>query len=160
MSETPRTIDLRAPHPSSLTAAGEAREAVCVPQASFRRRFHRTSGFRLGGALLAVGGSLLGICMPYSHPVAVTISVLWWGIYFGCFGASVGALLGLWAEQTAIPPNRPRCSDHSNHDEALGDINAMNLLAGQIPRGSHLCIPLPERRARAEEESHVEETGR
>jgi hypothetical protein len=44
--------------------------------------------------------------MPYRHPVAVTISVLWWGIYFGCFGASIGALLGLWAEQTPAPPSQ------------------------------------------------------
>jgi hypothetical protein len=44
--------------------------------------------------------------MPYRHPVAVTISVLWWGIYLGCFGASLGALLGLWAEQTSAPSQR------------------------------------------------------
>jgi hypothetical protein len=38
--------------------------------------------------------------MPYRHPVAVTANLLWWGIFLGCLGASLGALLGLWAEQT------------------------------------------------------------
>jgi hypothetical protein len=44
--------------------------------------------------------------MPYRYPVAVTISVLWWGIYLGCFGAGVGALLGLWAEKALVPPSQ------------------------------------------------------
>jgi hypothetical protein len=39
--------------------------------------------------------------MPYHHPVAVAISVLWWGVYLGCFGASVGALIGLFTERAA-----------------------------------------------------------
>jgi hypothetical protein len=37
--------------------------------------------------------------MAYSHPVAVTLSVLWWGHYFGWFGAGLGALLGLLTER-------------------------------------------------------------
>src|SRR5262245_35931161 len=57
------------------------------------------------GAFLGVGGCILGSCMPYRHPVAVALSVLWWGIYLGCFGASVGALLGMWAEPTPAPPS-------------------------------------------------------
>jgi hypothetical protein len=36
--------------------------------------------------------------MPYRHPVAVAANVLWWGIFLGCLGASIGALLGLWKE--------------------------------------------------------------
>jgi hypothetical protein len=68
------------------------------------RRFDRAIGFWLGGALLGVGGCILGICMPYRHPVAVTISALWWGIYLGCSGAILGALLGMWAEQMPAPP--------------------------------------------------------
>jgi hypothetical protein len=35
--------------------------------------------------------------MPYHHPVAVAISVVWWAVYLGCFGASVGALSGALA---------------------------------------------------------------
>jgi hypothetical protein len=41
--------------------------------------------------------------MPYHHPVGVAVSVLWWGIFFGCFGMNIGALCGLWAEQTPVP---------------------------------------------------------
>jgi hypothetical protein len=51
-------------------------------------------GFWLGGAGLGTCGCLLGALMPYCHPAAVAISVLWWGIYLGCLGASVGALVG------------------------------------------------------------------
>jgi SAM-dependent methyltransferase len=36
--------------------------------------------------------------MPYSRPVGLTISVLWWGIYFGCFGMWLGAACGALAE--------------------------------------------------------------
>jgi hypothetical protein len=54
-----------------------------------------TIGLWLGGAGMGIGGCLLGALMPYRQPVAVAISVLWWGIYFGCFGASVGALVGV-----------------------------------------------------------------
>jgi hypothetical protein len=53
-------------------------------------------GFWLGGLCLGMGGGILGGFMPYRHPVAVAISMLWWGIYFGCFGASIGALWGMW----------------------------------------------------------------
>jgi len=77
------------------------------PGAARRLRFDRTLGFWLGGFVLGTAGGILGGCLPYHHPVAVTISVLWWGIYFGCFGASIGALLGLWAEPVPAPPHRP-----------------------------------------------------
>jgi hypothetical protein len=39
--------------------------------------------------------------MPYRHPVAVTMSIVWWGVYLGSFGAVIGALLGLRAEKTS-----------------------------------------------------------
>jgi hypothetical protein len=61
-----------------------------------------TIGFWLGGGLLGTGGCILGVCMPYHHPVAVAISALWWGIYLGCLGASVGALIG-WLTGRAPP---------------------------------------------------------
>jgi hypothetical protein len=63
-----------------------------------------TIGFWLGGAGMGTGGCLLGALMPYHHPVAVTISVLWWGLYFGCFGAGVGALVGVLTDRA---PPRP-----------------------------------------------------
>jgi hypothetical protein len=85
----------------AITQAGQAktRHQLC-------RRFDlATIGFWLGGLALGTGGCIFGACMPYRHPVAVTISVLWWGIYFGWFGAGVGALLVLCAERPpAFPP--------------------------------------------------------
>ena len=70
------------------------------------RRFNRMIGFWLGGILFAAGGCNFGATRPYEHPVSVAVSALWWSIYFGCFGMSVGALLGLWAEKTLGCPFR------------------------------------------------------
>jgi len=64
-----------------------------------------TIGFWLGAAGMAVGGCLLGALMPYRHPVAVAMSVLWWGLYFGCFGASVGAIVGVVADREPLLPS-------------------------------------------------------
>jgi hypothetical protein len=63
------------------------------------RPARRKLGFWLGGGLMGTGGFILGVYMPYHHPVAVVISALWWSIYLGCFGASVGALIALFAER-------------------------------------------------------------
>jgi hypothetical protein len=52
------------------------------------RRFHRGIGFWLGGVILGAGGCLWGASMPYQHPVGVAISILWWGIFFGCWVVS------------------------------------------------------------------------
>jgi hypothetical protein len=41
--------------------------------------------------------------MPYHHPIAVTISVIWWGIYIGCLGASLSALVGLLRHAENVP---------------------------------------------------------
>jgi hypothetical protein len=68
-----------------------------------RRGFKRTLGFWFGGLIWGAGGCLFGASMPYQHPVGVAISIIWWGIYFGCFGTSLGALLGLWAESRWHP---------------------------------------------------------
>jgi formyltetrahydrofolate deformylase len=60
-----------------------------------RHRFDRaTVGILLGGLVLGTAGCIIGAAMPYRHPVGVAISVIWWGFYCGCFGASVGALIG------------------------------------------------------------------
>jgi hypothetical protein len=85
-----------------FSAPGEQALGSLVHTGRFRPR---TLGFWLGGAGMATGGCLLGALMPYRHPVAVAISVLWWGIYFGCFGASVGALVGVFTNR---PPPRTR----------------------------------------------------
>jgi len=100
-SSTPRFTALRNAAPSSVTAAEAAwQQAVCPANAPRRRWFNRSSGFWLGRALLGVGGCILGGCVPYRHPVALIVSAPWWGIYLGCLGATTGALLGLWAEQS------------------------------------------------------------
>jgi formyltetrahydrofolate deformylase len=79
----------------SRRAGGQAAVSPCRP-----RRFARvTSGFWLGGVTLGTLGAILGAAVPYQHPVAVAASALWWGIYFGCFGASVGALFGLFGDR-------------------------------------------------------------
>jgi hypothetical protein len=57
--------------------------------------------------------------MPYRQPVAVAISVLWWGVYLGSFGASIGALIALFTKSTPAPP-----SQRGNSFETPGtDIN-------------------------------------
>jgi hypothetical protein len=63
-------------------------------------------GFWLGGVVLGTAGCLLGAFMPYRQPVAVAVSVLWWGVYLGSFGASVGALIALFTENTPAPPSQ------------------------------------------------------
>jgi hypothetical protein len=72
-----------------------------------RRRVSRlTVGFWLGGVLLGTGGCVLGVYMPYHDPTSVAISAIWWGIYLGCFGASVGALAALLSERAPAPAAR------------------------------------------------------
>jgi hypothetical protein len=70
-------------------------------QTGMRRRFDLTSiGLWLGGIALGTAGCIVGACMPYSYPVARVVSALWWGIYVGSFGASVGGLLGMCLSRT------------------------------------------------------------
>jgi hypothetical protein len=72
-----------------------------------KHRFARaTIGFWFGGVLLWTGGCILGYCMPYHHPVAVVISTLWWGVYLGCLGGSVGALIAWLTERAPAAPSR------------------------------------------------------
>jgi hypothetical protein len=58
-----------------------------------------TLGFWLGAVALGAAGGVFGACMSSGHPLAVGFSVLWWGIYLGCLGASLGALLGSFASR-------------------------------------------------------------
>jgi hypothetical protein len=44
--------------------------------------------------------------MPYRHPVAVTISALWWGLYLGCLGAGIGSLVGALTKRAPAAPSR------------------------------------------------------
>ena len=75
---------------------------------AFPRRFDRVSGLSLGGIVLGIGGCILGASMAYRHPIGITLSMLWWGIYFGCFGVWRGAVLGASVERI-----RSRSSERS-----------------------------------------------
>jgi hypothetical protein len=79
-----------------------------------------TIGFWLGGVLMGTVGGILGVCMPYHRPVAVVMSALWWGIYLGCFGASVGALIALFIDW-ATSPRYDRKLRRKNCSERLGE---------------------------------------
>jgi hypothetical protein len=83
------------------------------------RRFNRIVGFWLGGFLLEVVGCLVGSCLPHHHRLVVTIGIHWWGFYLGCFGASLGALVGMWAEGSSAPPS-PR--QDSGDPEGTGSV--------------------------------------
>jgi hypothetical protein len=91
----------QSPTSSPLTAGNRG-----CKSAGRRLRFNRTIGFWLGGIILGTAGCIIGASTPYHHPVAVTISALWWGIYFGGFGGSRGALIGLLTESTAAAPSQ------------------------------------------------------
>jgi hypothetical protein len=78
-----------------------------APQKTFHRWFDRVAiGFWLGGIVLGTAGCVLGASLSYHHPVARVISVLWWGIYLGCLGASIGALPALFLDRTPAPPSQ------------------------------------------------------
>jgi hypothetical protein len=84
---------------------------------------------------LGAGGCLFGASMPYHHPVGVAVSVLWWGLYFGCFGTSLGALLGLWAEQTPAPPSQG--SEGADEPPSRGDRHALPIGYGGSLSGTN-----------------------
>jgi hypothetical protein len=108
MNTTLRFTDDSNPGPVPGTAeAGNPRPHVgrTAPQA-VRRRFRPvTIGFWLGGLALAMAGCNLGACLPYRHSVGVMASALWWGLYLGCTGASLGALIGLWWDHVPASPS-------------------------------------------------------
>jgi hypothetical protein len=82
------------PRPVRFSPGAVAKGEQKTP--SRRPKFARaTIGFWLGGGIGGMGGCILGVCMPYHHLVAVVVSALWWGIYLGCLGGSLGGLLGL-----------------------------------------------------------------
>jgi hypothetical protein len=83
------------------TTAKSERQSPAQPP-----RFARaTIGFWLGAVVLGTAGCIPGGRMPYQHPVAVVLSALWWGVYLGCFGGSVGAVAALLTERARVPPS-------------------------------------------------------
>jgi hypothetical protein len=118
------------------TCSTDQRTVTCSPvrertgqqRRALHQRFGRvTLGFWLGGLALGTVGGIVGAAMPYSHPIARAVSALWWGIYCGCLGASLGAILGIYterapasasesfddAEQPGVEGGRPACPDNS-----------------------------------------------
>jgi hypothetical protein len=133
MASTSRLTDLRNPPLPPIAPGNGDRQRAVRPHEwqlavnLFRRRFDRVAiGFWLGGVALGTGGCILGACMHSRHPVGVTAGLVWWGIYLGCFGASIGALLGMWADRTPASP--PRGAD-------------AGITAGAAAPGSPLSLP-------------------
>lgn len=91
-------------HQNRIPAPLAAGDRVTI-RAVGRRRFDRGVGAWLGGIALGTAGCLVGASLPYQHPVGVAVGVLWWGLYLGCLGMSVGAVLGLWAEPSPALPS-------------------------------------------------------
>jgi hypothetical protein len=91
--------------PDRFSPAATARREPKTP-ARNPRSDRVALGFWLGGLALGTAGGVLGVCMPYHHPVAVVISALWWGVYLGCFGGSVGGLIAWFTERAAAAPSR------------------------------------------------------
>jgi hypothetical protein len=86
-------------------------------------------GFWVGGGLLGTAGCILGVCMPYQHPVAVVLSALWWGIYLGCFGASVGALIAVFTERAPAAcsvPQQERVGHPESESAPLAQVRAID----------------------------------
>jgi hypothetical protein len=69
-----------------------------------RRRWDPiTIGMVCGGLILGAVGVAVAASYSYAYPAGLAVSMIWWGIYFGAFGAGVGALPGLFTQRV-----RPR----------------------------------------------------
>jgi hypothetical protein len=104
MTETPFLTDWRNAPNSTVTEPNKDRRHEPGQHRQPRRSHLSTRAFWLGGVVLGLAGSIIGASVSYSHPVAVTTSALWWGVYLGCLGSSIGALLGLWIDRSPTPP--------------------------------------------------------
>ena len=101
MASARHVVDRRNSNPAYLSAGNRQW------QETRQRRLKRsTIGFWLAGALLGTAGCVLGASISYHHPAARILSALWWGIFFGCFGGSIGALIGLCMDRTPAPPSQ------------------------------------------------------
>src|SRR5262249_54468600 len=54
-----------------------------------------TIGMVAGGLVLGAVGVAVAASYSYAYPVGLAVSMIWWGIYFGALGVSLGALPGL-----------------------------------------------------------------
>jgi hypothetical protein len=114
MYNTTILVDAESTNPPTVTTGSDDTRKIACPRQEWpdakaaRRSTNATNlGFWLGGAAVGTGGCFLGSWVPYTHPVAVASSAFWWGLYFGCFGASIGALLGDWIKRILNIPYKP-----------------------------------------------------
>jgi hypothetical protein len=100
INSTLRSMSQWNSHAFPNTDNGNLQTAIRLPkwQTALRavgRRFDPiTIGFLVGGVILGIGGCILGVFIPYRHPVSVTFSVLWWGFWLGFIGGYIGACVG------------------------------------------------------------------
>jgi hypothetical protein len=135
LATTPRTMER--PNPSLLSATARNGDQ----QKAIRRRCDRiTFGFWLGAVILGTVGCILGASMSYPHPVARVISVLWWGIYLACLGASIGALVGVFTKWALTRP-----SWRTDGPEKAA--NESELDSGAAMPGQTLCAQCGRRRS-------------
>jgi hypothetical protein len=144
MLKTPVSTKRRNPTHSPAPAGNEEGNRVVR-----RLWFNRTVGFWLGGIVLGTAGCIIGAAFPYEHPVAVTTSMLWWGIYVGSFGGGVGALMGVLLEGTAAAPSRE--SDGTAKPSSEGDDWTFPDSGNTVVNGGSL---------KAQAVSHSQPTGR
>jgi hypothetical protein len=69
----------------------------------------------------------------------VALSVLWWGLYFGCFGASVGALVGVLTDRAP-----PRPAVRRERAEAVTTKLGLESRAAQVASPA-VCAPQGQR---------------
>jgi hypothetical protein len=149
MSKTLRAINLRERAALPVGLGGGEQPTLAPPQrprraaTAFWRRLDRVAlGFWLGALALGAAGCMLGARVPCRHPVAWAVSVLWWGIYLGCFGASLGALVAVVTDRTradrgASRMNRKRRKERASKRGAIWQLpprQAADLLSTMTTR--------------------------
>ena len=137
MATTTRLTELRNPSPSPGNPGnGNGKKAVhphqSQPSANPSRKSDRGVGLWLGGILPGVvGGCLFGASMANRHPVAMTLSVLWWGLYFGFFGWSIAAWIAFFTEPTPVSPAQERRNTTVNIPGTSGQLTVRRSRASQ-----------------------------
>ena len=61
-----------------------------------------TIGMLAGGLILGVIGAAVAASYSYAHSAGLVVSLIWWAIFFGALGASLGALPGLFTQRARL----------------------------------------------------------
>ena len=61
-----------------------------------------TIGVLAGGLILGAAGVAVAASYSYALTAGLVVSVIWWGIYCGALGASIGALPGLLTQRGRV----------------------------------------------------------